>query len=95
VDGVVWAYTSLQIRQDGSTDTRMPGEVINATMGGATWRVVPHAAYRVEDDSDHEFDCILPPDVLSFEMLRVDAPAAEETLQRAPDLPMVQAASCG
>jgi hypothetical protein len=94
VEGAMWSYTAVVVNQDAAPTTLMPGDAANATIGGSSWRVVPLAAYRLEDDSDYELDCIIPPNVLAFEMLRVDEPAEPERIERPAELPMVQALSC-
>jgi hypothetical protein len=95
VDGVVWGYTRVAVQHDAGSATPLPGDVVDATIDGAAWRIVPHAAHRVEDASGQESDCILPADVLGFEMLRVDEPVVPGRVDRPVELPMVRATSCG
>ena len=94
-NGVVWAYTSVAVHHDADTTFAMPGDVVDATIEGGRWRVVPIAAYRVEDASGQTTDCMVPPDVLGFEMLRVEQPVVLERVERPEGLPMLEARSCG
>lgn len=95
VDGVVWGYTTVSVVDDGAGLALMPGDAAFASLDGASWRIVPIAAYRVEDDSDHQFDCILPPDVLSFEMIRVDSSTEPVRVERPAELPAMRTLTCG
>jgi hypothetical protein len=95
LDGVVWGYTSVAVQHDAGTASPMPGDVVEARLDGASWRLVPHAAYRVEDGSGQESDCLLPADVLSFEMLRVEQAVELQRVERPAELPMVRATGCG
>jgi len=52
-------------------------------------------AYRVDDGTGQESDCLLPADMLGFEMLRVEHAVELEQIERPAGLPMVRATSCG
>jgi hypothetical protein len=94
--GTVWGYTTVAVHHDGGQTSLLPGDVLTATIDGASWRVVPHAAQRFlrhDPDAEEVAACGRPPDLLSFEMFRVEAPPALEPVVRPADLAAI-AAGC-
>lgn len=66
---------------DGPVEA-LPGEVHAITVAGVDYRLVLVASYETDELTDtwSASKCIGPPSALSFELLRVDAPADDETL---------------
>jgi hypothetical protein len=62
----------------------LPGEVETLDIGGLSWRVVVVAAYQTHPLE--EVACGAVDDVLSYEMLRVDAPVPAAFVERPVDL---------
>ena len=75
-----WSLRYAVVSTDEGTLELLPGEAEEITVDGTSWRVVVHAAYQVEPGPLSYHPCGFAPDMLTFEVLRLDAPAASELI---------------
>lgn len=77
-----WEYTPAVFKGDDGDVTIEPGNTGTLKLAGATWRVAVIAAYKVTPHPDAALPCGGISDLLSYEMIRVDAEAEPAKLTR-------------
>ncbi len=95
-DSATYTYRAVQFQTDTGSIELAPGEVAEIVVDGVTWQVAPVASY------DHEYHrwAMVPAcggggPMLSYEIMRVDAPTGEDRfIGRADGMAMAKR-SCG
>lgn len=68
-----WEYTPAVFKTDKGEVSVLPGDTATIEVGGSSYRVAVIAAYRVTPHPDAALPCGGISDLLSYELLRVDA----------------------
>lgn len=80
-----WEYTSAVFKTDEGEIKVLPGETATLALGGATYRVAVIAAYQVTPHEGAALPCGGISDLLSYELLRVEAAPEPVKLTRLAD----------
>jgi len=83
-----WTYTTALFQTDDGEVALRPGEAQTITVDGVSWRVVAIAAYQVTPHPDAALPCGGIDDMLSYELMRVEAEAPATTIVRPSDATM-------
>jgi len=83
-----WTYTTALFETDEGAVELLPGESDTITVDGASYQVAVVAAYKVEARPRAALPCGGIGDMLSYELIRVDAPSEAMQVERATGLEM-------
>ncbi|MCB9763334.1 MAG: hypothetical protein H6739_26445 [Alphaproteobacteria bacterium] len=82
-----WTYVALDLHTDDGLVTLLPGDVADVRIGGHPWRAVAIGGYDREARPHAALPgCPVLEDLLSYELLRLDAPAQDDVVVRPADL---------
>lgn len=83
-----WSYRYIDFQTDDGAVSLLPGEVETITVGGVDYRVAAIAAYDREPVEDAALPaCPVLTDMLSYELLRLEATAEADFLTRPDGIP--------
>jgi hypothetical protein len=94
----IYTYTTAVFQGDDGEVEIHPGDSDTVVIDGTTWDVTVIAAYQIRpaDPLMGMAACGGTPDILSYEMVRVEQPRDPRTIIRPSDLPMAQRSGlCG
>lgn len=89
-------YASVVFQTDEGEVEAAAGKPVTLVLGGLTYRATVITAYTSEEaPGAPQYDCIGKPPLLSYELVRVDAPATWEPVLRPASLEVADIPGCG
>lgn len=89
-------YTSVLFQTDEGEVEATAGKPVTLVLGELTYRATVITAYTSEEaPGAPQYDCMGKPPLLSYELLRVDAPATWEPVLRPASLDVADIPGCG